>query len=197
MPETIRNYEFHERLGAGHASRVHRAVHKPTSKIVAIRVTPYEYLKKEIGPGHSYTEPKVYRHLKHENIVQFYDFFIEDDDSFLVTEYVDGYNLRQCIERHRGSLAEGRPCLAHLMDTALRICEGLIYLHNQKIVHGHIKPENILVSREVAEPFETHRQVNICDFALAGLVRGFFHPSAHLKGGSLEYMSPEQLKQKK
>ena len=192
----IRDYELCEEIHKGHENLVYRAVHKPTSKAVVVKVIPNSISRHNADRWHNHSEPEFYCRLKHDSIVHFYDCFIENDHDYLVMEYVDGFNLRQCIGKQCVGLTEQNARFNHHMNTALRICKGLAYLHKQKIIHGHIKPENILVSREVNGPDRFHNQVKIADFSMAGLVRGFFHPSPNIKGGTLRYMSPEQVKKK-
>ncbi|RJP71200.1 MAG: serine/threonine protein kinase [Candidatus Abyssobacteria bacterium SURF_17] len=193
-----RDYELCEQIGESHSSKVYRAIHKPTSKVVAIKVIPPKSLEKLGGSRGRYEEPEFHCPLKHKNILQCYDFFTDGERGYLVTEYVNGFNLRHCIEESAKSFPDAHIRINHLMDTAQRICEGLIYLHDQKIVHGQIKPENILVSGDTVGPFfPVHREVKISDFALAGLVKGFLHPAARVKGGDIRYMSPEQMIKKR
>lgn len=201
MQKTVGEYEFCEEIGRGYSGRVFRAIHKPAQKPVAITVYSKKMMARMDGTEHDCPPTEFYCGLMHENILQCYDYFTEGDHGYLVTEYIDGANMRQCIQQACADWCscsdDDHDCLKHIIDTARKICRGLIYLHEKKVVHGHIKPENILVSHEVDGPFQTHKQVKIADFAMAGLVKGFFQPSADVKGGTLKYMSPEQIKRKK
>ena len=69
------------------------------------------------------------------------------------------------------------------IDTIRQILDGLDYAHRRGIVHGDLKPANILLSDE-GEPI-------LLDFHLAQLDGQ--HPGAHI-GGTLPYMAPEQLR---
>jgi len=190
-----RDYEFCEQIGESQSSKVYRAIHRPTSRMVTIKVL---LPKAHAGSGRKYSEPEFHCPLKHKNILQCYDFFTDGKFGYLVTEYMNGFNLRHCIEESAKSFPDPHIRFNHLMDTAQRICEGLIYLHDQRIVHGQIKPENILVSRDMMGPFfPVHKEVKISDFALASLIKGIFHSSAHVKGGDMRYMSPEQIIKRK
>jgi serine/threonine-protein kinase len=192
-----RDYHLCEEIGKGRTGTVYRAVHKPSSKTVALKMLSPDYLAKKSILTSWNSEATFHCPLKHDNIIRCYDFFVEGDQAYLVTEYVDGFNLSQCIAHCSDCLEGGKPQFSHFMDTALKICRGLIYLHDKKIVHGHVKPENILVSREVAGPSRNHKQVKISDFGMAGSMKGFFRPSVHVKGGTPKYMAPEQTTRKK
>lgn len=195
--ENIRDYQLCEKIGKGGTGEVYRAIHKPSSKTVALKIFSPDVLTRKNSLTQWNSEAKFHCPLKHDNIIRCYDFFVDDDQGYLVMEHVDGCNLRQCIEHCSDCLEGGEPQFSHLMDTALKICQGLIYLHDHHIVHGHIKPENILVSREVVGPSKTHKQVKISDFGKAGLMKGFFRSSVYVKGGTLKYMAPEQISRKR
>ena len=195
-PETINNFDLLEEIGRGRATSTRRAVYRPTSKVVAIKVFPPEVLAKKSGRALWDSEMKFHCPLQHENVLQCYDFFIEDDHGYLVMEYVEGFNLRKCIKSPSACVVDRGERFSHLVNTAEKISCGLQYLHDQKIIHGHIKPENVLVSKEVGGVPRVHKQVKISDFALAGRLKGIFHPSSHVRGGTLNYMSPEQIEKK-
>lgn len=197
MQETIQNFELCEEIGRSHTSRVYRAIHRSTSRVVAIKVISPNVLSKKSGRVQWDSETKFHCLLKHDNVLQCYDFFIEADHGYLVMEYVNGFNLRECIRGHPGCTLDQSERFNHLIDTAEQICKGLMYLHDQEIIHGHIKPENVLVSQEVAGSFQTHKQVKVSDFALSGRLKGFFRPSTAVRGGTLGYMSPEQIRTKR
>ena len=77
---------------------------------------------------------------------------------FLVMEYKGGSDILKCMERQNlVTLDEER-----LHSMAVKIAEGICYLHNKGIIHRDIKSENILLSSEAedAEPV-------ICDFGFA------------------------------
>jgi serine/threonine protein kinase len=56
-----------------------RAIYRPTSKVVAIKVFPPDVLAKKSGQALWDSEMKFHCPLKHDNVLQCYDFFIEDD----------------------------------------------------------------------------------------------------------------------
>jgi serine/threonine-protein kinase len=197
MQTTIRGYRILEEIHKGGKSRVYRAVHLPDSGIVAFKTIPKEKAQRETGHKLFRSEQKFYFNLRHNNIVTLLDCFVYDDLYCFVMEYVDGYNLKHCIGRRCICSADHNSEINHHMDAALKICEGLVYLHSQKIVHGHIKPENILVSRNVTGPDKLHEHVKINDFTMGGIVRGVLNHSIQTRRGSLLYLSPEQVSEKR
>jgi len=110
--------------------------------------------------------------LDHPNIVRT-DFFEEDGQFFLVTEYVDGQDLSKLIKA-RGQLRE-KDALSILKD----VLSGLEFAHTKGIIHGDIKPSNILIGKSGI--------AKITDFGIAVLVG---------RGGLISspwYISPEQI----
>jgi serine/threonine protein kinase len=110
--------------------------------------------------------------LDHPNIVRT-DFFEKDGQFFLVMEYVDGRDLSKLIET-RGQLKE-KDALSILKD----VLRGLEFAHAKGIIHGDIKPSNILIDKSGI--------ARITDFAIAPLVA---------RGGLVStpaYLSPEQI----
>jgi eukaryotic-like serine/threonine-protein kinase len=93
--------------------------------------------------------------LDHPNIVHT-DFFEKDGRFFLVMEYVDGQDLSKLIKA-RGQLKE-KDALSILKD----VLRGLEFAHIKGIIHGDIKPSNILIGKSGI--------AKITDFAIALLV---------------------------
>jgi len=132
--------------------------------------------------------------LNHPNIVQIYDVGVaagEAGEHYVVMEYVEGETLRQ-------RLARGPLSIADLLDLGAQLTDGLAKAHRAGIVHRDLKPENLMVTPDGL--------LKILDF---GLVKVLPAPLGDLDSretltrhgtqagmllGTLEYMSPEQVK---
>lgn len=123
-------------------------------------------------------EAPIAASLVHPRIVSVLDTFIEDEDPYIVMEWLDGHDLREHLDGKRPALS---------VDDALEIVrqagEALLYAHGQGIVHRDIKPENLLVEGS---------RVTILDFGLA-TVAGEDAEEAGKPGGTVRYMAPEVL----
>lgn len=113
--------------------------------------------------------------LTHPYIVSVYDYFIEDDDGYIVMELVEGETLREYIQEYK-ILSPEVVC-----NISKQIGEALKYAHNQGVIHRDIKPENIIYK---------NGRITILDF---GLATEGGQKEIHKTGGTLLYMAPEQL----
>ena len=113
--------------------------------------------------------------LTHPYIVAVYDYFIEDDDGYIVMEWIEGETLREYIKEQNILSAEV------VCDIINQIGEALKYSHNQGVIHRDIKPENIIYK---------DGRITILDF---GLAIGGGQTDIKCTAGTPLYMAPEQL----
>jgi serine/threonine-protein kinase len=96
------------------------------------------------------TESKILSKLSHDNIVKIYGVSGDEKLFIVVMEYVSGGSLKErLIRRHawHESLKIGR-----------EVCEGLSFAHKNRVIHGNIRPSNIL--------FNESGHVKVSDFGL-------------------------------
>ena len=94
-------------------------------------------------------------------------------------EYLDGEDLQRRMAGH------DRLSLAHKLDLAIEICEGLEFAHSHNVIHRDIKPANIFIT--------DHGRVKLLDFGLARLVTSELTHS-NMMMGTINYMAPEQVR---
>jgi hypothetical protein len=118
--------------------------------------------------------------LRHARIIQLYDYSREGPPYYLVTEYVEGTDLRNWRQQ--------RQLLPHeAAELVARIAEAIDHAHSQGVYHRDLKPGNILMDN-AGEP-------HILDFGLARLYADFDEAGQTSEGrilGTLAYMAPEQ-----
>ncbi len=137
-------------------------------------------------------EAKLGARLQHPNIVQVYDLGRVNDELYMATEFVDGFDLRRvlrfCHEKKK------RIPLDIALFVVREVLSGLAYAHRQvdadgqliNLIHRDISPQNVLVSFE--------GEVKIIDFGLAKSTQRSQETQANVLLGNFGYMSPEQAR---
>jgi len=168
-------YEIRGLVGRGGMGAVYRALDRELDEEVALKVletagegTPGEQqLRREI---------KLARTITHPNVVRAYDFGESEGVRFFTMEYVAGATLRELLDE------EGRLALTPALQIAKQMCRGLGAVHRAGIVHGDLKPANVVVM--------TGGVAKLTDFGVARVRRQAATPFA----GTPPYMSPEQVR---
>jgi serine/threonine protein kinase len=142
----------------------------PTRKL-ALKKQPLRKLNLQLV-----TEIVHLKNLAHENLIQYVDSYISEEDIWIVTEYVDGITLTQLMrhnKEHNTAIS-----LNLLAGIATQLLVGVVFLHERVIIHRDIKPDNIMVDNSGC--------VKILDLGLS-IREGFNYNIA----GTYSYMAPE------
>jgi serine/threonine protein kinase/tetratricopeptide (TPR) repeat protein len=180
---TLAQYRILDRLGSGGMGEVYKAMDTRLQRVVALKVlagTGFEdkTMKRALA------EARAASSLNHPNIATVYEMGQVDGFSFIAMEYVEGETLAARLRRGAMPVGESR-------EIGRQIAEALGEAHARGVVHRDIKPANIALTAKGT--------AKILDFGVAKLV------SAHaetthantlpgLVVGTLQYMSPEQLR---
>lgn len=178
-------YEIREKIGQGGFGAVYKVYDRKMEIDKALKVLTQAVVNDREAMDTLKKEATTMARLNHPNIVRLYDFKETGPIKYLDMEYVDGMNLREAKR------AYSRKKLSEKQARALgrKIARGLLYAHNEKVIHRDIKPQNILISRKTG--------VKIMDFGVSETVRCSMSRVANsVASGTLVYMSPEQLKGK-
>ncbi|QBF34778.1 serine/threonine protein kinase [Mycoplasmopsis phocirhinis] len=122
-------------------------------------------------------EINLYKKIKSHRVAQYIDSYIGDNEQYLVTEFIDGENLRTIINKN------GKLISKTAANYAMQIAEGISELHNSKIIHRDIKSQNILITKD--------REVKIIDLGLALSEDSQRYTKDSKLIGSVYYMAPE------
>lgn len=103
-------------------------------------------------------EAKVLSKLQHPNIVLVLDSFREDEDYYLVMEYVEGHNLHDMLKEREEPFSEDQ-----VLIWSKQICDVLHYLHahDPPVIYRDLKPSNVMI--------DTKDNVKLVDFGIARL----------------------------
>ncbi|MDE7285277.1 MAG: serine/threonine protein kinase, partial [Lachnospiraceae bacterium] len=84
------------------------------------------------------------KELEHPGLPRIYDWFKQQEHTFLVMEYVEGMTLRQYLNKH------GRVSERQAIEWAVELCGILAYLHSRHpaVIYRDLKPENIMIRQD-------------------------------------------------
>ncbi len=190
----IGNYLITGELARGGMGIVYRGRHTTLPRDVVVkRIRPQAYsadARAELQARFK-REAHIQCQLDHPNIVRVYEFIGERDEYFLVMEYVRGSSLRAVLDR-RGALPA-----SDVAALAVQALNGLDHAHNlvftdenggsgKGVIHRDIKPANLLM--------DEHGKLKLTDFGIAKAVGGGGFTKTGVGAGTVEYMSPEQVR---
>jgi len=178
----VGRYEITERLGQGGMGTVYRAFDPLLTRVVAVKVISAQLDSQPEQRERFFREARAAAQLSHRNIVTIFDLGEQDGAPFLAMEYLVGRDLE--LRMREGD----RMTLARKLEIALMVCEGLAHAHGAGVIHRDIKPANIFITDD--------GQAKILDFGLARLVTSELTRS-NMMVGTVNYMSPEQLRGEK
>ena len=175
-------YEILEILGEGGMAFVYKARDTQLERLVAIKTLKPNYVNQETFVERFKREAKTAANLNHPNIVQIFDWGIEDEP-FFVMEYIEGNTLTSIIAKNRTI------SLSDILFIGAQVSSGLHAAHEKGLVHRDIKPGNIMITPD--------GKVKVTDFGIVSLQN---EESDITKTGSIlgtaSYISPEQAQGK-
>ncbi len=184
-------YEVISLLGAGGMGEVWRARDTRLGREVAVKILREAWREDRERLARFEREARAASRLSDPHVVAVFDVGEETGVSYLVTELVEGTDLRSELEL--GPLPAARA-----VELAAQIAEGLAAAHESGIVHRDLKPGNVLVTRAGT--------AKIADFGLARTLDSLAAPrgeeaptvsSYSVPGvvlGTVGYMAPEQVR---
>ncbi len=175
---SVDRYKIVEELGHGGMSVVYRGVDTTLDRDVAVKVLHDHLAKKAESRRRFHREAKAIARLRHPNILSIYDYSAEDADrSYIVMEYVKGWNLREFLAEH----GTPPPEIAALIG--MKIAEALSNAHDHGIIHRDLKPENVMVS--------STGELKLTDFGIAHVIDAETMTQTGSLLGSPAHMAPE------
>ena len=172
----VGRYQVVETLGTGAHSRVVRAHDPLIDRFVAIKL-----FSPALARGDARTrflrEARVVGKLSHPSIIIVHDMGIEESTQtpYLVMELVEGQSLEKLISK--GSIPFPTAC-----EYAAHVAVALSIAHRRAVIHGDVKPANILVTPD--------NRIKLTDFGMARLAS---HQTDTSVRGTPAYWCPEQI----
>ena len=180
-------YEIVGLVGAGGLGEVYRARDVRLDRIVALKLLNTERQQTSFDEAQLRREARTIGSLAHPRICALHDVAEHEGRPFLIMEFIEGETLAERLVR-------GRLPVAEAVEYAVQILDALHHAHRRGIVHGDLKPSNVMVASG---------GIKLLDFGLAALrapSRSLDEPPLTSTAtaqkqfeGTVPYMAPEQL----
>ena len=179
------------KLGEGHFGSVDLVISQKTNKLYAMKQIKSSMYKDQQKIMEVEREIKLIENLNHPNIIKYFSSFRENNDFYIVTEYINGGCLYDLMKENinQGKKIEEKKIWALLIQSL----GGLLYLHeNKKIIHRDIKPDNLLLDK--------NGDLKITDFGISAINSEDADENVKCHGtvvGPITFMAPEVAERKK
>jgi eukaryotic-like serine/threonine-protein kinase len=185
-------YEIISPLGAGGMGEVYLAHDATLDRKVALKVLPESVASDRNRMQRFVQEAKAASALNHPNIITIHEIGTDPGAHFMVTEFVEGENMRHHLRKPT--------TLLEAIDIAIQVASALATAHAAGIIHRDVKPENMMLREDGI--------VKVLDFGLAKLTerwrkdevdrdaatQAFVHTEPGAVVGTTAYLSPEQAR---
>ena len=176
-PMAIGRYQVVRLIGRGGMGEVYLARDPVLDRDVAVKL-----ISEDVDTPRSrerlVLEARAAGRLHHPNIVTVFDAGEHEDQPFIAMEFVRGETLGRLIRRR------APVTLARRLELIEHACAGLAHAHRAGVVHLDIKPDNLMLDETGV--------VKVLDFGIARVLKADLLVTRQL-GGTLRYMSPEQI----
>src|SRR5256885_3480167 len=179
-PATIGKYRIDDVLGKGAMGVVYKAFDPGIERAVAIKTVRKDLVDPDMveqSMSRFKNEARAAGRLLHPNIVSVYEYGEDDDNAFIVMEYVQGTGLRDFL--NRGAVFD----LAQIATIMTQLLLALDFAHERGGIHRDIKPANLILTESGT--------LKVADFGIARIDTSSL-TSLGMVMGTPSYMSPEQ-----
>jgi WD40 repeat protein/DNA-binding SARP family transcriptional activator len=173
----LRGYRLLERVGEGRFGIVWRATQPGTNREVAVKAFHPGVANQPEFIRRFEAEAQAIAAIEHPHVVPTYDYWREPDGAYLVTRFLRGGSLRALLDR------SGHPEPDVAAALADQVVQAVAAAHRQRVVHGDLKPANVLLDDEA--------NAYLGDFHIGGQIE---RSSFGAPGNGVSYLSPERLR---
>lgn len=178
----LKGYQLIEQVSSGRFGSVYRAHQAALGRDVAIKVVPAEFASRPSFIRRFEGEAETVARLEHLFIVPIYDYWRDPDGAYVVARWMRGGSVGDSIQTKGACTPQRAASIINQLALALAVA------HNNGIIHGNIKPSNILLDED--------GNGYLSDFGLfRNLARLEGIPaSAFVANEWLDYLAPEQIR---
>ena len=176
-PGRVGGFLLHEHIGEGEMGAIYRATDESLHREVAVKLVRGCHVDDPESLERLRREACAAGKLNHPRVAQVYALNFSNGHPYLVMELVSGLDFAQKLE-HEGHIEEHAA-----LRMALDVAEGLSALNREGLVHGDIKPANIVLDRD--------GNAKLVDFGLSGMTRRDRNGNFV---GTPNYIAPELLR---
>src|SRR5438105_3011113 len=174
-----KRYVIKRRLGSGGMADVYLAEDQELGRRVALKLLNDRHAADDQFVERFRREAQSAAGLNHPNIVSIFDRGRAEGTYYIAMEFLDGRTLKELLVRN------GPTPIPIAVDYARQILGALGFAHRKGIVHGDIKPHNVVVGRD--------GRLKVTDFGIARSGASQMTEAGSIVG-TAQYLSPEQAR---
>lgn len=171
-------YQLIKKLGEGGLAEVFQAHDMALGRMVAVKVLREQFTQNPTFLVNFHREAQSAARLNNAYIVAVYDFGQYHNRPFIVLEWIPGSDLRTLIAD------QGTIPVEQAVEYAIHVCSAVGAAHRAGLVHGDLKPGNILIT--------PNNQAKVTDFGLARALGDSAMDEGEVVWGTPAYFAPEQ-----
>lgn len=171
-------YQLIKKIGEGGLAEVYQAQDMALGRMVAVKVLRPQYTRDPNFLVNFHREAQSAARLSDSYIVAVYDFGQDKQRPYIVLEWISGSDLRTLINK------QTKIPVDQAVDYAIQICSAVGAAHRAGLVHGDLKPGNILIT--------ANNQAKVTDFGLARALGESAMDEGEVVWGTPAYFAPEQ-----
>jgi eukaryotic-like serine/threonine-protein kinase len=175
----IGDYEILNELGAGGMGKVYKVRNLISDRIEAMKILLPDLAGRQELAARFLREIKLLASLNHPNIAQLRTAFTNENQLVMIMEYVEGVSMATRLSGSSISVADA-------LNYIDQVLSALSYAHQQNVIHRDIKPGNMMLTPQGV--------VKVMDFGIARSSTDLTLTIAGTSLGTINYMSPEQVK---
>jgi len=177
--QQLGNFLIKRKIKSGGMGDLFFAIDTMLNRKVALKVIHQNLAKNSELMSKFKNEARTQAQMNHPNIVTIFCLNIFNDQYVLTMEFISGKSVEELLE------AKKMFSIKEALFLWKQILRGLQYAHIRNIIHGDIKPSNIMVSK--------YNEIKISDFGIAKILGTNTDSIFEIPYGTPRYSSPEQI----